>query len=331
MKDIYSPLDIDEEWDNMAPMADAPAMPAMSTEGATAVAVKPAEQSPMEGGMDAMSTLPPADSTNELKDPAESAAMDVSTMGAPTAEAPIMPTNSGDEKAAGTLELNDINPSTSSEAADTGMTMPQTKDMSMPESKDGMANDNPGADTEKAAATPIPVIDMNEASKEMGDTNNTSVNVGESFTPEEKPAEDRFAGMKAEQVEPESADTDAEMKDDSSTKTEAPAAAELPVTPADNKVSKFDDKDKMKFDMSEADEAMDSFEKESDNQDNKFIKMLEEARDRALEGIGHEIDAAQNKLSDLNGQLDKIGTKRDEAQSNLDRLMDEKSRIESSL
>ncbi len=323
MKDIYSPLDIDEEWDNMAPMADAPAMPAMSTEGATAVAVKPAEQSPMEGGMDTMSTLPPADSTNELKDPAESAAMDVSTMGAPTAEAPIMSTSNGDEKAAGTLELNDINPSASSETTDASM--------AMPESKDEMANNSLGADTEKAAATPIPVIDMNEASKEMSDTNNTSVNVGESFTPEEKPAEDRFAGMKAEQVEPEKTDTNAEMKDDSSTKTEAPAAAELPVTPADNKVSKFDDKDKMKFDMSEANEAMDSFEKESDTQDNKFIKMLEEARDRALEGIGHEIDAAQNKLSDLNGQLDKIGTKRDEAQSNLDRLMDEKSRIESSL
>jgi hypothetical protein len=323
VKDIYSPLDIDEEWDNMAPMADAPAMPAMSTEGATAVAVKPAEQSPMEGGMDTMSTLPPADSTNELKDPAESAAMDVSTMGAPTAEAPIMSTSNGDEKAAGTLELNDINPSASSETTDASM--------AMPESKDEMANNSLGADTEKAAATPIPVIDMNEASKEMSDTNNTSVNVGESFTPEEKPAEDRFAGMKAEQVEPEKTDTNAEMKDDSSTKTEAPAAAELPVTPADNKVSKFDDKDKMKFDMSEANEAMDSFEKESDTQDNKFIKMLEEARDRALEGIGHEIDAAQNKLSDLNGQLDKIGTKRDEAQSNLDRLMDEKSRIESSL
>jgi hypothetical protein len=285
----------------------------------------------MEGGMDTMSTLPPVDSTNELKDPAESAAMDVSTMGAPATEAPIMPTNSGDEKAAGTLELNDINPSTSNEAADANMTMAETKDMSMPESKDEMANNSLGADTEKAAATPIPVIDMNEASKEMSDTNNTSVNVGESFTPEEKPAEDRFAGMKAEQVEPEKTDTKAQMKDDSSTKTEAPAAAELPVTPADNRVSKFDDNDKMKFDMSEADEAMDSFEKESDNQDNKFIKMLEEARDRALEGIGHEIDAAQNKLSDLNGQLDKIGTKRDEAQSNLDRLMDEKSRIESSL
>jgi len=327
VKDIYSPLDIDEEWDNMAPMADAPAMPAMSTEGATAVAVKPAEQSPMEGGMDAMSTLPPAEGANEMKDSAESAAMDVSTMGGSATEAPVMPANKGDEKAAGTLELNDINPGSSKEAMNSSMSMPEDKDI--------MANDNLVADAEKVAPTPIPVIDMNEASKEMGDTNSNSVNVGESFSPEEKPAEDRFAGMKAEQVEPEKTDTEtetkAEMKDDSSTKTEAPAAAELPVTPADNKVSKFGGKEEMKFDMSEADDAMDKFEKESDTQDNKFIKMLEEARDRALEGIGHEIDAAQNKLNDLNGQLDKIGTKRDEAQSNLDRLMDEKSRIESSL
>jgi cytochrome c556 len=114
---------------------------------------------------------------------------------------------------------------------------------------------------------------------------------------------------------------------------EEPAAAELPVTPADKEVSKFDSssKSEMKFDMSEVNEAMDSFEKESDMQDNKFIKMLEEAKGRALEGINHEIDSIQNKLNDLNGQLDKIGSKRDMVQGDLDKLMDEKSRIESSL
>lgn len=296
MKDIYSPLDIDEEWDNMAPMADAPAMPAMSTEGATAVAVKPAEQSPMEGEMDAMSTLPPADSTHELKDPAESA-MDVSTMGAPAAEAPMMPTNNGDEKAAGTLELNDINPSTS---------------MAMPKSKDEMTNNSLGADTEKAAATPIPVIDMNEASAEMNSTGDGAVEVGKSFTPEEKPAEDRFAGMNAEQVEPEKTDTEtgtkAEMKDETDTGAETPAAAELPVTPAY-------DKEKMKFDVAEtpmpevSNARLESLMKEWADMKSRTQDKLNDLRketDEKISKLEEEIEAKEDAKSKAEAERDDI-------------------------
>jgi cytochrome c556 len=183
------------------------------------------------------------------------------------------------------------------------------------------------ADTKEATATPVPVIDMNAATSEMKDSGDNGIKVGESFTPEEKPAEDRFEGMETEEKE------EAPKEEKPEASKEEPAAAELPVTPADKEVSKFDSssKSEMKFDMSEVNEAMDSFEKESDMQDNKFIKMLEEAKGRALEGINHEIDSIQNKLNDLNGQLDKIGSKRDMVQGDLDKLMDEKSRIESSL
>jgi cytochrome c556 len=326
VKDIYSPLDIDEEWDNMAPMVDAPVMG--GAEGATAVAVKPDEGTDMNAMMpakeEATSTLPPV---------AESNAMNTDTMPATpplvneglkedtaSQDAAFEVANADmgmNNMAANTddkLNINEINPDATAAAPSAEMAMPSTDEM-------------PKADTKEATATPVPVIDMNAATSEMKDSGDGGIKVGESFTPEEKPAEDRFEGMEAEEKE------EAPKEEKPEDSKEEPAAAELPVTPADKVVSQFgsSSKNEMKFDMSEVNEAMDSFEKESDMQDNKFIKMLEEAKGRALEGINHEIDSVQNKLNDLNGQLDKIGSKRDMVQGDLDKLMDEKSRIESSL
>jgi cytochrome c556 len=326
VKDIYSPLDIDEEWDNMAPI-DAPVMG--GAEGATAVAVKPDE------GRADMSAMMPAkeEATSTLPPVAESNAMSTDTI--PTTPPSVneglkedtasqdaafevanadmgmnnMAANTDDK-----LNINEINPDATAAAPSVEMAMPGADEMTK-------------ADTKEATATPVPVIDMNAATSEMKDSGDNGIKVGESFTPEEKPAEDRFEGMETEEKE------EAPKEEKPEASKEEPAAAELPVTPADKEVSKFDSssKSEMKFDMSEVNEAMDSFEKESDMQDNKFIKMLEEAKGRALEGINHEIDSIQNKLNDLNGQLDKIGSKRDMVQGDLDKLMDEKSRIESSL
>ncbi|GDX62928.1 hypothetical protein LBMAG34_4620 [Candidatus Saccharibacteria bacterium] len=339
MKDIYSPLDIDEEWDNMAPMVDAPVMG--GAEGATAVAVKPDEGTDMNAMMpakeEATSTLPPV---------AESNAMNTDTMPATpplvneglkedtasqdaafeVANADMGAAMNNDDK----LNIGDINPTMNTETPQAGLDMQANENMNQ-DMKPAIPEQTPEtmspAKEENKVATAVPVIDMNEASTEMTNTKDSAVKVGESFTPEEKPAEDRFEGMETEETE------EAPKEEKPKASNEEPAAAELPVTPADKKVSKFgsSSKNEMKFDMSEVNEAMDSFEKESDMQDNKFIKMLEEAKGRALEGINHEIDSVQNKLNDLNGQLDKIGSKRDMVQGDLDKLMDEKSRIESSL
>jgi hypothetical protein len=333
VKDIYSPLDIDEEWDNMAPMVDAPVMG--GAEGATAVAVKPDEGTADMNAMmpvkeEATSTLPPVAESNAMNTdtmPAtpplvnEGLKEDTSSQDAAfeVANADMgmnnMAANTDDK-----LNINDINPDATAATPSAEMAMPGADEM-------------PKANTKEATATPVPVIDMNAATTEMKDSGDGGIKVGESFTPEEKPAEDRFEGMEADEKEEAPKEVKPETPKEEASKPEEPAAAELPVTPADNEVSKFgsNSNNEMKFDMSEANEAMDSFEKESDMQDNKFIKMLEEAKGRALEGINHEIDSVQNKLNDLNGQLDKIGSKRDMVQGDLDKLMDEKSRIESSL
>ncbi len=310
----------------MAPI-DAPVMG--GAEGATAVAVKPDEgradmSAMMPAKEEATSTLPPVAESNAMSTdtiPAtpplvnEGLKEDTASQDAAfeVANADMgmnnMATNTDDK-----LSINDINPDATAAAPSGKMAMPGAEEM-------------PKADIKEATATPVPVIDMNAATSEMKDSVDSGIKVGESFTPEEKPAKDRFEGMETEEKE------EAPKEEKPEASKEEPAAAELPVTPADKEVSKFDSssKSEMKFDMSEVNEAMDSFEKESDMQDNKFIKMLEEAKGRALEGINHEIDSIQNKLNDLNGQLDKIGSKRDMVQGDLDKLMDEKSRIESSL
>ena len=315
MKDIYSPLDIDEEWDDIAP--------AMEGSGSsTAVLVRPdkpvetpavtSEVAPDLSGNDATSTLAPAaevtaeapaemPNTNMAQGLDESTAEDAAFK---VANADMgMGMDSAPAKTDGTLNIGEINPATSAAASTTEMAMPTI--------------DEPKADAK--VTTPIPVIDMNEANSTPAAESITMP--GESFTPEEKPVTgDRFEGMKEEKEAP---------------KEEKPAAAELPVTHADKKatlkVDKGDSGSEMKFDMGDTDKAMESFEKESDAQDGKFLRMLQETKEKALKAIALEIATASTKVEDLTSQEDKIVDKRKQAQTNLDKLMDEQTTINNSL
>jgi hypothetical protein len=316
VKDIYSPLDIDEEWDDITPdMAGSVAvLDNPNTQAVTKLAVT-SEEAPDLSGNDGTSTLAPAaevtaeapaemPNTNMAQGLKESTEEDAAFKVANT----DMGMDSAPAKTDGTLNIGEINPATTAAASTTDMAMPNTD------------TEVPKADAK--VTTPIPVIDMNEANSTPAAESITMP--GESFTPEEIPTTgDRFEGMKTEEKEaPKAAPAN----------TEEPAAAELPVTHADKKATfkadKGDSGSKMKFDMGDSDKAMESFEKESDAQDNKFINMIKETQARALEGLNHEIEILQNTLADQDKDLEERNAKRDMTQVNLNKLNDEKSKVE---
>ena len=311
MKDIYSPLDIDEEWDNMAPMVDAPVMG--GAEGATAVAVKPDEGTDMNAMMpakeEATSTLPPAmespavDTADTKESTAEDAAFTV-------ANADMGAAMNDDDK----LNIGDINPTMSTETPQTGVDMQANENMNQ-DMKPAMPEQMPEAmnptKEENKVATAVPVIDMNEASTEMTNTTDSSVKVGESFTPEEKPAEDRFEGMETEEK------PKASNEEKPKAPKEEPAAAELPVTPADKEVSKFgsNSKNEMKFDMSEANKAMDSFEKESDESDAGLMNSI----DRYIGTLETSLSTKRDRHDKLVNDASKLQDEIDRDQARLDK------------
>jgi len=326
VKDIYSPLDIDEEWDDITPdMAGSVAvLDNPNTPAVTKLAVTSAEASaeaPDLSGNDGTSTLAPV-----AEVPAEAPAEMPNTNMAQGLNEPItedaaykvantdmgMGMDSAPAKTDGTLNIGEINPATTAANSTTEMAMPTI--------------DEPKADakvtnTDAKVTTPIPVIDMNEANSTPAAESITMP--GESFTPEEKPTTgDRFEGMKEEKEAPKEAPAN----------TEKPAAAELPVTHADKKATykakKGASGSEMKFDMGDSDKAMESFEKKSDAQDNKFINMIKETQARALEGLNHEIEILQNTLDDQDKDLEERNAKRDMTQVDLNKLEDEKSKVE---
>jgi len=290
VKDIYSPLDIDEEWDNMAPMADAPAMPAMGTEGATAVAVKPATEEVPATPADlssetTVSTLPPA-----TEAPATTG-MEAMGNTNPAAE---MKDNSGEDAAYevanadmgaamntdGKLNIGEINPA-ATETTDTTVTA--------------------------KAPTPVPVIDMNEASAEMNSTGEGAVEVGKSFTPEEKPAEDRFAGMETEEKE------EAPKEEKPEASKEEPAAAELPVTPAENKELKFDKDDVNKPEVSNT--RLESLMSEWADMKKRTQDRLNDLRkeiDEKIRKLEEEIKAKEDAMAKAEAERDDIDAKLNE-------------------
>ena len=309
MKDIYSPLDIDEEWDNMAPMVDAPVMG--GTEGATAVAVKPeAEMSTPEVAETAISTLPPtteapAEMPNNnmasgLKESTEedaafqvaNADMGMNTMAANT-----------DDK----LNIAEISPTATAAASPTEVAMPSADEM-------------PKAEAKETATTPIPVIDMNEANSTPAAESITMP--GESFAPEEKPTTgDRFEGMEAEENEDAPKEAKPETPKEEAAKPEEPAAAELPVTPADKEVSKFgsNSKNEMKFDMNEApsvshsklESLMSDWEDMKQRTQDRLNDLKSEKEDM-LAKLEQELKDTQDKISATEAERDDIDAKLNE-------------------
>ena len=300
MKDIYSPLDIDEECDDIAP--------AMEGSGSsTAVLVRPdkpvetpavtSEVAPDLSGNDATSTLAPAAEVT-AEAPAEMPADMSDTNMAQGLNEPIaedaafkvantdMGMDSAPAKTDGTLNIGEINPATSAAASTTEMAMPTI--------------DEPKADPK--VTTPIPVIDMNEANSTPAAESITMP--GESFTPEEKPVTgDRFEGMKEEKEAP---------------KEEKPAAAELPVTHADKKdlmVDEGDSGSEMKFDMGDTDKAMESFKKESDEGDAGLMNSI----DRYIGTLETSLSTKRDRHEKLINDAAKLQDEIDRDQARLDK------------
>ena len=300
MKDIYSPLDIDEEWDDIAP--------AMEGSGSsTAVLVRPdtpvetpavtSEVAPDLSGNDGTSTLAPAaevtaeapaemPNTKMAPELNESIAEDAAFKVANTDMG--MGMDSAPAKTDGTLNIGEINPATSAAASTTEMAMPTI--------------DEPKADAK--VTTPIPVIDMNEANSTPAAESITMP--GESFTPEEKPVTgDRFEGMETEEKE-------------KAPKVEKPAAAELPVTHADKKdlmVDEGDSGSEMKFDMGDTDKAMESFKKESDEGDAGLMNSI----DRYIGTLETSLSTKRDRHEKLINDAAKLQDEIDRDQARLDK------------
>ena len=329
MKDIYSPLDIDEEWDNMAPMVDAPVMG--GAEGATAVAVKPDEGTADMNAMtpakeEAISTLPPVAESNTMstntmpatpplvneglkEDTAsQDAAFEVANadMGMNTDVA----TNTDDK-----LNIGEINPAI-------GAKMAESSVETSAESVAAVKSEEPKGEKMDSTPTPIPVIDMNEASNELNGTKDSVINPGKSFAPEEKPAEDRFSGMEAEENTKAPKEQKPEASKKGPTKQEEPAAAELPVTPADNKVSKFgsNSKNEIKFDMDEkqnpnpevSNVRLESLMTEWADMKQKTQNRLNDLRaetDKKLADLEEDLKKTQDKIAAAESQRDEIDAK----------------------
>ncbi len=290
MKDIYSPLDIDEEWDNMAPMVDAPVMG--GAEGATAVAVKPDEGTADMNAMmpvkeEATSTLPPV---------AESNAMTTDTM---PATPPLVNEGLKEDTASQDAAFEVAN-------ADMGAAMNTDGKLNIGEINPAATETTDTTVTAKAP-TPVPVIDMNEASAEMNSTGEGAVEVGKSFTPEEKPAEDRFAGMETEEKE------EAPKEEKPEASKEEPAAAELPVTPAENKELKFDKDDVNKPEVSNT--RLESLMSEWADMKKRTQDRLNDLRkeiDEKIRKLEEEIKAKEDAMAKAEAERDDIDAKLNE-------------------
>lgn len=330
MKDIYSPLDIDEEWDNMAPMVDAPVM--AGAEGATAVAVKPDEgKAEMKALMPtkevATSTLPPVAESNAMSadampatPPSVNEGLKEDTYSQDAAfEVANANMDMNTDVAANTddkLNIGEINPAIKAEMA-------EPSDETSAKSVAAVESEKPK--NEKMDSTPIPVIDMNEASYELNGTKDSAINPGKSFAPEEKPAEDRFAGIGTEENTEVPEEEKPEASEEEPTKQEEPAAAELPVTPAGKEVSKFgsSSKNEMKFDMGEeenpkpevSNSRLQSLMTEWADMKQKTQDRLNDLRtetDKKLADLEAELKSTQDKIEAAQTQRDEIDAKLNE-------------------
>ena len=305
MKDIYSPLDIDEEWDDMTPdMAGSVAvLDNPNTSPVTKLAVT-SEVAPDLSGNDGTSTLAPAAEVT-AEAPAEMPADMSDTNMAQGLNEPIaedaafkvantdmgMGMDSAPAKTDGTLNIGEINPATSAAASTTEMAMPKA---------------------DAKVTTPIPVIDMNEANSTPAAESITMP--GESFTPEEKPVTgDRFEGMETEEKEKAP-----KVEKPEALKEEKPAAAELPVTHADKKdlmVDEGDSGSEMKFDMGDTDKAMESFKKESDEGDAGLMNSI----DRYIGTLETSLSTKRDRHEKLINDAAKLQDEIDRDQARLDK------------
>jgi uncharacterized protein YukE len=263
MKDIYSPLEIDEEWDERAPMADG---------SATAVLVKPQD--------DSVSTLPPDDSTDQ-----------------PTpvmADSALPPLN-------GTLPPSML-PATQAEDIDSNAydvssmdtTMGQDDTFNIKEA--GMAMGMPSEDKPEATAEVPAMTDLNT---DLGDSSSTNTaEPGEMFKPSITPS----AGIREDQIidnskksEPEApvelalspvASTNSDSKSDPE-----PKHKPLPV------FSMKEDKPSKESDSSDEDQGP------TGKRFSAEVERLNDAKQRAVDNLNKLKDEVQEQIDDMNSKI----------------------------
>ena len=312
MKDIYSPLEIDEEWDQRAPDMGA------NEGGGTSVAVAPAPEVTTAVGADidtSTSTLPPeqvADASVDTEAPMAGDKIEPNgdMMHDPAhdaAEAVVsQPTYDGKSSApapADTLDISDMN--------------------SNPvEGVDVPANDNvPEAEAEETGAAVVPEVDEGVKAAEedttepmkvnvMGDTESdepdSKVEAGETFNPE------TFPGGKI----PEPEAVGPEIKE------EPAEEPELPTTPVVEKEEVTKDEEPEVEVAKARDEDMDSTDKrlmaaidrwkEKKAQEVKDLTELREKVETDIAKMNDEIADLQGRVSTKEGELDSIGQLLDE-------------------
>jgi len=332
VKDIYSPLEIDEEWDDMAPVGAAgPVMGGeMSAETgtATAVAVKPEMSTDIEQPVEsASSTLPPTtergESTELPMPEAQSNVMPGSEM-KPADVTADAGTNEGtmtDDAAYNAAEMaigEDIKAMPGANTAqDETLNVSDTTSAPVVEAPAAaMATAEVAAEEDKTPESaapaempePAPVkVDVKAAEAEAPAETNSAA--GATFTPEVEPEGGIRPDMVKEEVKPK----------------EEPAKEDLPVSPADSNENSEEEKPKeeasekpeIKKMMDNANEDMNKFEKESDEGDAGLMSSIE----RYIGGLESSLNTKKDRHEKLVGDTTKLQEEIDNDQARLDKAM----------
>ncbi len=304
MKDIYSPLEIDEEWDQRAPDMGS------NEGGGTTVAVAPESGVVNSADMSSevgTSTLPPEQAADMSND-TNSVPMAGDTV-EPTGDMAHDPAHDAAEAAvaneasdvipapADTLDINDMN----SNPEPSGVMGDETADSSIEEGgNDVVQPDSTEGDTVETTEEP-------ESMKVnvMGDTADepdNKVEAGETFNPE------TFPGGKM----PEPETVEPEAKEDKEPEPELPAS---PV--AEEEKSEHEPEAEEPTEMDSTDKrfmaAIEEWNKAKERANERLTKLKADVeadidRTRAeIAGLEEHVDTKEKEMEEIQGQLDELG------------------------
>lgn len=336
MKDIYSPLEIDEEWDDMAPMAPDVNGPNMNTGSATAVAVKPEEMGTgMEQlGESSMSTLPPA---------TEAASADTGSEEAVSSELP-MPEVKSNVMPGAEMKPADVSTDTSTDTAVNETMASQNSaydaaemaigedvksmpgaDMASKDENTLNVSDTTSAPVVEAPASAVATAEVaveNENNKDNAKTESpaepTPVKVDVQAAEAEAPAEGNTATTYTPEIEPAAGiREDMKPEPEEPTKEEKPAEepkaeepkVDLPVSPAEDTEN---DKEDMKGSSKPQAE---SISDKSNGEIAEIAKRVEAENQRAREAYQAIIDSANERIAKRATKIDELEAQNDSDQS----------------
>ena len=311
MKDIYSPLEIDEEWDQRAPDMGS------NEGGGTTVAVAPESGVVNSADMSSevgTSTLPPeqaADMPNDTNsapmagdtvEPAGDMAHDPAHDAAEAVVAQPITASEASEVSpapADTLDINEMN----STPEPSGITDQETADTSMEAgSTDATQPENAEGDSAETTEVPEPMT-VNVMGDTEADETDNKVEAGETFNPE------TFPGGKM----PEPETVEPEAKEDKEPEPELPASPVVDIEAEDQPVHEEDEISPE--DMDSTDKrlmaAIDRW-KQKKAQEVKDLTELREKVESDIAKMNDEIADLQGRVSTKESELDSIGQLLDE-------------------